>query len=163
MSIKIIKDGNGKAWEHKEDAFRCLIERQLMDYAPYETKDGWVLKLTTEIAKKTLEVVKTPEKRKYKKVRFQPRTDQSDPEQVVVAVNSEMLVFTRGLETMIPVPHLEVLDNAKHMTHFFDGENVLKEGEIHRYAYSDLGEVTENEYKAFLKEGTDSVNKQFKA
>jgi hypothetical protein len=154
MSMKIIKDGNGKAWETKEEAFKCLIERQLVDYALFQTTSGWVLKLTTEIAKKTLEVVKAPERRKYRKVRFQPRMDLSDPEQVVVAVNSEMLVFTRGLETMIPVPHLQVLDNAQHMTQIFNGEDVVKNGIIHRYAYSDLGEVSEAEYKAFLKAGT---------
>jgi len=159
MSIKIIKDGNGKEWQTKEEAFKCLVERQLIDYGLFETPKGWVLKLLTEIAKKTLEVIKPPEARKYRKVIFQPRLDQADPEQVFVAVNNENLVFTRGVQTMCPVPHLRVIDEAKHMTYSFDGTNVVSSGEIHRYAYSDLGEVTEAEYKAFLAEGNTTVKK----
>jgi len=163
MSIKIIKDGNGKEWETKEEAFKCLMERQLIDYGLFETPKGWVLKLLTEIAKKPLEVVKAPEKRKYRRVRFQPRTDLSDPEQVFVGVNSENLVFTRGVDTMIPVPHLNVLDNAQHMTHIFDGEDVVKNGNIHRYAYSDKGDATEAEYNKFLKAGTKLMQSKFEA
>tara|TARA_R110002167_G_scaffold62125_2_gene175461 strand:- start:415 stop:915 length:501 start_codon:yes stop_codon:yes gene_type:complete len=160
MSNEIIKDGNGKAWPTQAKAFAHLVKNQLMAYSVVQKIEGWVLELTTAVSQSVAEVAEIETAMTYSKVIFMPKMNEYDEEQVTASVNGKVLVFCRGVETIAPDCHLDVITNASYNSNKFDGKITTVTGKIARFAFSRLGEATKKEYDTFLKAGTKQMFKE---
>ena len=91
----------------------------------------------------------------FRRVVFHPRSNTSDPEDVVLSVNGNALVIKRGVETILPEPYLEAAEHTKIRTFRQVGRDMRKEVvELSPYPYQDLGAASREEYMAMLRKGT---------
>ncbi len=160
-STKMVYNKTGKPFKDKASAFKHQVDGKMLDYSIIKHGGGWALALTEDLFVEVDDKPKT-EKMKYKKVIFNPRMDVNDPSQVVLGCNDVKYVVSRGVETILPVSHLEVALNAKHKTYFYDDKKQMQidNGYVVKYPFQDLGEVSFADFEAFLAEGNKIRNEQ---
>lgn len=97
----------------------------------------------------------------YRRVKFHPRTNLSEPADVVLSLNGNMLLIQRGVETILPTPYLEVARHTKYRTFRQDPSSMRKQiVEISQYPFEDMGAATREEYLALLNRGTRETKKK---
>jgi len=102
-------------------------------------------------------------KETYKMVRFQAKSNDNDPEDVVLAVNGEQLIIRRECEVILPGRFLECADHAR-FPKFIQTPNVPRKvvSTIHKYPYSVIGDATKREYDTQRLAGTQKVKDNIK-
>jgi len=105
--------------------------------------DGYAIVLKPEVPKE-----------KYYLVQFNEKATPWDTDDVILAVNGEILQIQRGVKVIIPERFKVCADHATY-PHFTQMPNEPRKevGTIKTYPYSEYGEVTEMEYKKMLAEG----------
>ena len=90
----------------------------------------------------------------YTKVRFHVKSRPDDDENVVLAVNGDVLVIQRNQQVIIPDRYLDCARNAKY-PQFKQMPNQPRKiiGEILVYPFDILGTATEEEFNALKAEG----------
>jgi len=94
-------------------------------------------------------------KEEYFRVKFQPKSDANQPDEVILSVNGEVLQITRNVEVIIPKRFKECADNG--VTAQFKqlpGQTRKVIGEVRTFPYDLLGPATEKEFIAMKQEGT---------
>jgi len=96
----------------------------------------------------------TVPKEGYTKVRFHVKSRPDDDENVVLAVQGDVLVIQRNQQVIIPDRYLDCARNAKY-PQFKQMPNQPRKivGEILVYPFDILGTATEEEYNALKAEG----------
>jgi len=105
--------------------------------------DGYAIFLKPEVPKE-----------KYYRVQFNEKATPWDTDDVILAVNGEILQIQRGVKVIIPERFKVCADHATY-PHFTQMPNAPRKevGQIKTYPYSEFGEVTELEYKKMLSAG----------
>tara|TARA_R100000655_G_scaffold109485_1_gene164123 strand:- start:33 stop:554 length:522 start_codon:yes stop_codon:yes gene_type:complete len=92
-------------------------------------------------------------------VKFAPKSNPNQENQVTLGVNGEMLVMQRNVEVIIPSSYLEVCDHAVVAQYRqMPGEPRRKIGEVKTFPYQLLRPGTQKEFRAKLKEACDDRN-----
>ena len=108
--------------------------------------------------------------KKFYRVRFHERTNETEPINVALGVNGNILVCKRGEEVILPEEYVEM---ARTCTARYlrpeagkdeDGKNstVFKQRSYARCAFDLLGESTEAEYLRMKREGTQKTRESLK-
>ena len=100
-----------------------------------------------------------PEK-KYFKVRFHERQTPTEPVNVVLGINGEILVVKRGELVILPEEFVELARSCVLRCYFPVPEGqktVRKKMTMPRCSFDLLGEATEAEYLKMKKEGTEKT------
>ncbi|MBO4633269.1 MAG: hypothetical protein J5858_15225 [Lentisphaeria bacterium] len=108
--------------------------------------------------------------KKYFKVRFHERTNETEPTNVALGVNGNTLVCKRGEEVILPEEYVEM---ARTCTARYlrpeagtgdDGKKttVYKQRSYARCAFDLLGESSEEEYLRMKREGTQKTRESLK-
>jgi hypothetical protein len=89
---------------------------------------------------------------RFFRVKFLPRTDQQQPQDVILGVNGEFLRAPRNVETIMPSPFLEAADHATYNQYEqVPGADRKIVNQVCKYPYVVLGEVTRKEYEEFRR------------
>ena len=100
--------------------------------------------------------------KKYFKVRFHERQTSTEPMNVTLGINGDILVIQRGKEVILPEEFVELARSCVIRFNFPVPEGqktVRKKSVIHRCSFDLLGEATEAEYLKMRKEGTEKTLK----
>lgn len=94
----------------------------------------------------------------YKWVKFHPKSDPMAPDDVVLAVNGEVLQIRRNERIPIAARFLEAADHAtyKHYTQQ-PGQNRKVDAVIRKYPYDVLGDATRDDFVRWKRAGTRAV------
>ena len=98
--------------------------------------------------------------KKYYKVRFHERQSSTEPVNVVLGVNGDILVIRRGEEVILPEEYVELARSCMLRCYFPVPEGqktVRKKLTMPRCSFDLLGEATEAEYLKMKKEGTEKT------
>ena len=94
-------------------------------------------------------------KAKYKRVRFEPKSNPIDTNDVVLAVQGFQVKCQRGVETICPDFILEAADHATYKKFTVRPGEGRKVGEtIRKFPYSVLGDATPEQFFSELRSGT---------
>lgn len=95
---------------------------------------------------------------KYFRVRFHAKSHPNDPDDVVLSVNGETLVFQRQKPVVIPERFVVCAENAR-APQFRQLPNMPRKlvGEVITFPFDKLGEASEAEYLAMKSEGTQAA------
>lgn len=100
----------------------------------------------------------------YFRVKFHSKSSPNDPEDVVVAVNGEVLVAQRQKECTIPERFVEALKNARQpVFRQMPGESRKIVGEVMTFPFDILGEGTREEYLGQRQTGTEATRESISA
>jgi len=108
-------------------------------------------------------MAKTEEKttgKKYFKVRFHERQSSTEPVNVTLGINGEILVIRRGELVILPEEYVELARSCVIRFNFPVAEGqktVRKKFTMPRCSFDLLGEATEAEYLKMKKEGTEKT------
>ena len=100
--------------------------------------------------------------KKYFRVRFHERQTTTEPVNVTLGVNGNILVIQRGQEVILPEEYVELARSCviRYSYPVADGKtNVRKKFSMPRCSFDLLGEATEEEYLKMKKEGTEKTIK----
>ncbi len=94
-------------------------------------------------------------KAKYKRVRFEQKSNEIDPNDVVLAVQGFQVKCQRGVETIVPDFILEAADHATYKKFTVrPGEGRKVGATIRKFPYSVLGDATYEQFLAEFRAGT---------
>lgn len=150
-------------------AAQAYITRKGLDpthYVAQQRDDGWII---IEI-KGEVQIVRTQEAAEaamakasgsvggnkkadtYFKVRFHPKSNKNDDDDVHLGVNGETLQIQRNVMVIVPKRFLEAADHGIYQ-HFIvePGKDRKVAYEVITYPYDQHGEASEAEYREFLK------------
>lgn len=100
---------------------------------------------------------------KYWRVKFANRQNAWEDEDVILAVNGDVLVIPRDVETIIPDRYRECADHTTRPKFTqLPGQARKQVGEIQTYPYTVLGESSEADYRKLLKEGNEKTRDELK-
>lgn len=106
---------------------------------------------------------KAVKKKRYWYVRFHERSDDSQPEDIILTVNGETLVVRRGVTTILPEAYVEVADNATIMSMKYDPiTNKTVPRVVKKLPFYREREATREEYLAMKAEGTQKTKEELK-
>ena len=100
--------------------------------------------------------------KKYYKVRFHERQSTTEPVNVTLGVNGNILVIQRGQVVILPEEYVELARSCVIRYNYpsLDGRtNVRKKFTMPRCSFDLLGEATEKEYLRMKREGTEKTLK----
>lgn len=103
--------------------------------------------------------------KKYYKVRFHERTSTTEPANVTLGINGEILVIQRGKEVILPEEFVELARSCVIRFNYPVPEGqktVRKKFTMPRCSFDLLGETTEAEYLKMKREGTEQTLKDLK-
>lgn len=109
-------------------------------------------------------IKKAPAK-KYFKVRFHERFDESEPVSITLGINGNLLVIQRGVEVILPEDYLILAKRCtiRSVYPVIEGtKTVMKKMTKPRASFDLLGEATEAEYLKMKAEGDAKVAKAMK-
>lgn len=160
--IKLIYAANGEPFPTANGAKKSLKMKGLSDDEwepvpitgtptpedPYgERIEGYVLRRI-----KPKEYITESE---YYRVRFTPKSNPADPDDVTLSVNGDTLVIQRDTETIIPARYKECADHAVYPTFRQLPDQPRKiVSQIQYFPYQLLGPATEKDYLKLKSEGT---------
>lgn len=113
-----------------------------------------------EEAEEALEqpVAAAPVAEPYKWVRFHSKSNPMDPDEVILAVNGEVLQIRRNERIPVAQRFLECADHARYR-HFTQepGKDRKVDREIHKYPFDILGEATRDDFVRWKRAGTKAT------
>lgn len=90
----------------------------------------------------------------YYLVRFDPKRNEGDTEDVEAAVNGDWMVWKRGVETGLRSDYREVLENAVQAKFtVLPGQDRKEVGALQTYTFNILKRISQSEYLDLLKQG----------
>ena len=103
----------------------------------------------------------TPAGEPYYWVRFHSKSNPFDPDDVILAVNGDVLQIKRNERIPIARRFLECADHARYR-HFTQepGKDRKVDREIHKYPYDLLGEATRQDFLSWKAKGT-RINREY--
>lgn len=185
-AVIVMKDG--KPYGTKQSASMALanlgLDPSTFRVAPHPSGDGWCITDAQERqgekdtgAEKPAKAAETvpPDWAQYStenpppgvdpkdlfcRVKFQPKQNEFDPQDVFLSVNGNPLIIERGKMVVIPYPYAVAADHA-----VFDkfkvepGQERKVVAHIKKYPYDWLGWATRAEYQRMLREGNEAQRK----
>ncbi len=100
--------------------------------------------------------------KKYFKVRFHERQTPTEPVNVTLGINGEILVIRRGEEVILPEEFVELARSCviRYKFPVASGQKTIRKPfTMPRCSFDLLGEATEAEYLKMKKEGTEKTLK----
>lgn len=92
---------------------------------------------------------------KYKRVKFDLKSNPTDPNDVVLAVQGFQVKCQRGVETIVPDFILEAADHAIITKYTVQPGQGRKVGDrIRKFPYTVLGDATESDFRALFMAGS---------
>ena len=98
--------------------------------------------------------------KKYFWVRFHERNSTTEPVNVTLGINGDILVIRRGEKVILPEEYVELARSCviKFTGPVLDGsKNIRKQVTMPRCPFDMLGEATEEEFFKMKKEGTEKT------
>jgi hypothetical protein len=94
----------------------------------------------------------------YKWVRFHNKSNPMDPDEVILAVNGEVLQIRRNEKIPLPYRFMECADHARYK-HFSQepGKDRKVDREIHKYPFDILGDCSREDFVRWKRAGTKAV------
>lgn len=153
---QLILTAQGQPFKSREIAVSAIAKKSL-DKNTHDVKaleDGGFAII--EVAPKVV-----PEK--YYRVRFHPKSEKNQPNDVMLSVNGETLIMPRAVETIIPSRFKECADHATY-PEFRQLPNQPRKvvAHIKVFPYDLLGEATEAEFRQMLNEGNRKTKENIK-
>lgn len=144
---------NGKPFVNRKAAEIAMPNLNLSanDWGVFQAADnsGW------EIRKIKKQPAPVQQLEKFYRVKFAAKASPNDHDDVVLAVNGEVLVAQREKEIVIPARFREAADHAYYQQ-FKQLPGMPRKivGKVLVYPYQFIGDATEQEYRTMLTEGT---------
>lgn len=109
---------------------------------------------------------KNAAQKKYFRVRFHERVDESEPASITLGINGNLLVIKRGVDVILPEEYVKLAKACTVRSTYptIEGtKTVMKKMVKPRASFDMLGEATEKEYLTMKAEGDAKVAATLKA